>query len=239
MNWEEQHQPRFRAIARKLPAHAEKVLNVGAEPFACQREIIRALPHAEHHGICLGDSSQETEHIVDVTGRWATPVAIRECNVEADRWPFQSGSMDVVVMGAILEHLLDPVAALSEARRVLTDNGTLVLSTPNATRLLTRARVLMGVNPFDGLDHESIYHRHNREWTASEVVDLLDSVGFRTEVISEVNLHREGLAGWLYREAARALPGCGDQIVIRAGPAQPSGRPPAVYRESVVRRTET
>lgn len=45
--------------------------------------------------------------------------------------PFRSGSFDLVVSLEVIEHLTNASIYLSEARRVLTPGGMLVLSTPN------------------------------------------------------------------------------------------------------------
>jgi SAM-dependent methyltransferase len=44
--------------------------------------------------------------------------------------PFADLSFDVVVVAEVLEHLLDDVAALAEARRVLRESGILVVTVP-------------------------------------------------------------------------------------------------------------
>jgi SAM-dependent methyltransferase len=44
--------------------------------------------------------------------------------------PFAGRSFEVVLMAEVLEHLIDDAAALAEARRVLRDDGRLVVSVP-------------------------------------------------------------------------------------------------------------
>lgn len=45
--------------------------------------------------------------------------------------PFESDSFDVVTMGAVLEHVFDPVQVLTEINRVLRPGGVLWLDVPN------------------------------------------------------------------------------------------------------------
>ena len=69
--------------------------------------------------------------------------------------PFVDGSFDVVVSFETIEHVADPPSALGEFRRVLTEDGLLIVSTPNS-------RTYRIGNPY-----------HVREYDTAEFVDLL------------------------------------------------------------------
>lgn len=62
----------------------------------------------------------------------------------ADLLPFAGSSVDVVCMLDVIEHLEDPRAALMEARRVLGDNGRLVITVPAHQWLWSPADVHLG-----------------------------------------------------------------------------------------------
>jgi SAM-dependent methyltransferase len=49
---------------------------------------------------------------------------------DANVLPVKTGSVDVVFMGQVLEHLVDPKIALKEARRILRDKGLLFVDVP-------------------------------------------------------------------------------------------------------------
>ena len=70
--------------------------------------------------------------------------------------PFDAGAFDLVVSFETIEHVPDPEAALRELRRVLADDGLLVISTPNTHEYL--------------VDNEF----HLREFTHEEFVTLLE-----------------------------------------------------------------
>lgn len=53
---------------------------------------------------------------------------------KVESMPFASGSMDVIVMDQVMEHLVNPRQAIEEARRVLVKGGLLCLSVPDASR---------------------------------------------------------------------------------------------------------
>jgi SAM-dependent methyltransferase len=78
-----------------------------------------------------------------------TPV---QANVE-EPLPFEDGSFDAVVAGELLEHLQFPDALVAETRRVLRSRGVLVGSVPNAFRVQSRLRFLVGRAPEDDPTH--------------------------------------------------------------------------------------
>lgn len=88
-------------------------------------------------------------------------------NIEEDEFPFESGSLDVVLFCEIIEHLLnDPCRVLREIKRVLRLGGTLVLTTPNVNRIENVARMISGTNMYDPYSTYGPYERHNREYNS-------------------------------------------------------------------------
>jgi len=59
--------------------------------------------------------------------------------------PFAVASFDVVVCADILEHLPDPLVALSSAARLVRPGGAVVISVPNVANWQARLRLLRGV----------------------------------------------------------------------------------------------
>jgi SAM-dependent methyltransferase len=79
--------------------------------------------------------------------------------VQADvrRLPFEDGAFELVVSFETIEHVSEPESVLDELRRVLADDGLLLISTPNKHRYL--------------VDNEF----HEREFEHEEFVDLLSA----------------------------------------------------------------
>jgi SAM-dependent methyltransferase len=75
-----------------------------------------------------------------------------QANVE-EPLPFADDSFDAVVAGELFEHLRFPDALVGEIRRVLRPGGVLVGSVPNAFRLQSRLRFLLGSPPEDDPTH--------------------------------------------------------------------------------------
>jgi 2-polyprenyl-3-methyl-5-hydroxy-6-metoxy-1,4-benzoquinol methylase len=62
--------------------------------------------------------------------------------------PFDASSFDVVVASEVIEHLMFPEITLREVYRILKNEGVLVGSTPNITRIKNRLQFLFGNTPF-------------------------------------------------------------------------------------------
>ena len=91
--------------------------------------------------------------------------------VEADvrQLPFEDGAFELVVSFETIEHVSDPESVLDELRRVLTDDGLLLISTPNKHRYL--------------VDNEF----HRREFEHEEFVNILGARFPKVEVLLQHN----------------------------------------------------
>lgn len=81
----------------------------------------------------------------------------RDLNYE--KLPFVDGTFDFVVCKDLLEHLLHPEFILSEIRRVLMQDGYLLLHTPNHLPIYGRVKFLL-TNQFDTF----IYFPGSKRW---------------------------------------------------------------------------
>src|SRR5207249_2288919 len=97
---------------------------------------------------------------------------------DASRLPFRAGVFDVVVMAFMLFHVPDPVAALRDVRRALTDGGVVGFTTwgrPYAVRALEVW--------IDALDRsgapaaEPLVAQHDLMDTPDKVRALIDAAG--------------------------------------------------------------
>ncbi|MEM4406469.1 MAG: class I SAM-dependent methyltransferase [Candidatus Methanomethylicaceae archaeon] len=102
--------------------------------------------------------------------------------------PFKDGVFDVAICKDILEHVLEPIAVLREVRRVLKDDGYVVISVPNHFYLPMRIRILLGKGLMwksIGSDHscynEEWNYMHIRFFTYKGFRRFLHAAGFRPE----------------------------------------------------------
>ncbi len=123
-----------------------------------------------------------------------------------------TGTYHVVLLGEVLEHILNhPAALIQEAARVLRAEGRLVLTTPNPSTVMNAWRLLRGrsiawgatefidmpklvdgkLTPFDGI--------HYHEYTTQELRRLLEDCGFIIERHEFLSMGASAGQPWLKR----------------------------------------
>jgi SAM-dependent methyltransferase len=101
------------------------------------------------------------------------------------RFPYEAGSFDLILCMEVIEHIFDiePRQAttfsgvrhvLSECLRILRHDGILFLTTPNACSTWAIQRALLHQPPL-------LYDHHFREFTHSEMIDLIQEAGFQVK----------------------------------------------------------
>lgn len=232
---------RFRitmALLDGVPADAD-VLELGANPYFLTRLLVRR-GHRVTCGNWFGAASGFGDHGVQVVRSRAGDAetfAFDHFNVETGRFPYPDDHFDVALFCEILEHLPnDPIHTLCELHRVLRPGGTLVLTTPNATRRENLVRMVRGDNVYEQLSGYGTYGRHNREYTVAELRALLGSCGWDVERVFAADLHeRSDLTLPASVADAVAPEDRGDNLfaVARPRPGAPSWRYPDWLYSSV------
>ncbi|MEV6316179.1 class I SAM-dependent methyltransferase [Streptomyces sp. NPDC051776] len=111
--------------------------------------------------------------------------------------PFATGAADAVLFSEVIEHLVDPDAALDELRRVLRPGGHLMLSTPNLAAWYNRVLLLAGIQPvFSEVSLRRIHGRpgsqvvgHLRLCTARALRELVAASGFEVVTVTGAPFH--------------------------------------------------
>ena len=101
-------------------------------------------------------------------------------NVMIARLPYDDESVDVVLAGEIIEHVVDTEGFLREIHRTLAPGGALVLSTPNILWAKHRMLLLAGRYP-EALEYRSRYGAdfgHVRIFGPDQVRELLSETRF-------------------------------------------------------------
>jgi SAM-dependent methyltransferase len=215
---------RMLASARALSAVVQggRVLEVGAHPYFFSLLMKKARPDLEwittNWRTAEGDPTSAQKAIIEnhVSGE-ALEITWYRANVEESPLPFEPESFQAVAYCEVLEHLfLDPVGSLEHIHAVLEPGGLLLLTTPNPSRAYNVQRVLTQTSIYDPISGYGPYGRHNREYSRSELVELLENVGYdlvraTTVETSTDRLFRRALARIGYGEhhvvTARRRPG--------------------------------
>lgn len=181
-----------------------KCLELGANPYFTTMLLERftklELSLANYFG-----TFQTGLHTQDVTyadannsTRKTKTFSYQHFNVENDPFPYIDGEFDVVIFAEIIEHLLnDPCKVIREIKRVLKPGGTLIVTTPNVTRLENVARLISGENIYDPYSGYGPYGRHNREYNRHELVTLLQFEGFDVTVHFTADVHENRAAAYV------------------------------------------
>lgn len=141
------------------------------------------------------------------------PCKFRVCNLEKGL-PFNNEKFDIVYAGEIIEHLYNPDLLVSEAYRVLKDQGYLLFTTPNLCAWFNRLLFLFGIQPIyvetstesglvgSGLLRSSkkgeIPVGHLRIFNKTAVEDILEASGFCVIKIKG-SIFDSGFPNWLLK----------------------------------------
>ncbi len=111
-----------------------------------------------------------------------------------ESFPDSANTFDTIVAGEIIEHIFDTDSFLSEIKRVLKPNGSLILSTPNLASLGRRLLLMIGRNPLieDSLGPQNA--GHVRYFTFPLLKQLLTRHGFEIEIhkTDQINFDNQG-----------------------------------------------
>jgi 2-polyprenyl-3-methyl-5-hydroxy-6-metoxy-1,4-benzoquinol methylase len=98
-------------------------------------------------------------------------------DVETMELPLEPGSFDVVLLGDVIEHLRDPIAALARLRPLLRPGGRLVLSTPNVANWAIRVSLLAGRWRYT--DRGILDRSHTHLFTRATLAETIERAGYR------------------------------------------------------------
>jgi ubiquinone/menaquinone biosynthesis C-methylase UbiE len=131
---------------------------------------------------------------------------IRVIRAVAEALPFAAGSFDQVLMVTVLCFFTDPVLALTEAARVLTASGQLLIGMIDKDSPLGRL--------YEARRHESPFYRNARFYPVSRVLGWLRRLGFRPEGVAQTIFR--GVSEISSLEPVKAGHGEGGFVVISA-----------------------
>jgi 2-polyprenyl-3-methyl-5-hydroxy-6-metoxy-1,4-benzoquinol methylase len=110
--------------------------------------------------------------------RWCERVVVGDVEDPEGRALLQ-GPFDVVLLGDVLEHLVDPWDTLRFVRGLIADDGIAVVSLPNVAAWPVRVGLLAG--RFEYAEFGLLDRTHLRFFTRATALELADRAGFVVE----------------------------------------------------------
>jgi 2-polyprenyl-3-methyl-5-hydroxy-6-metoxy-1,4-benzoquinol methylase len=117
----------FLAEAAELCGRKGRLLDIGVG----RGELLRAAVEDGWEAVGIEPSAKFAEHAREYSGAKVISTSIEKCSLERE-------SFDVVVLGAVLEHLYQPDETIREIARILRRGGALFVDVPNEAGLYFR-----------------------------------------------------------------------------------------------------
>ncbi|MEO8897906.1 MAG: class I SAM-dependent methyltransferase [Candidatus Dormibacter sp.] len=122
--------------------------------------------------------------------------------------PLAPGSVDLLILADVLEHLPDPAATLRRLRPLLADGGRLVASVPNGANWALRLQLLAG--RWQYTDRGLLDRTHLRNFTRRSFHECLEEGGFdvvEADLTCPVPVFRGGMLSAFAYSVGRLRPG--------------------------------
>jgi len=177
---------------RQLALARPRLLEIGSNPYFLTLLLAEQFPHLEHLGVNYFGAvvpAMESQRVFDARNRLKESRFYHADIERHDLGP--TGEFDIALFCEVLEHLpYDPAWALYNIARQLKPGAHLVLTTPNPARLENIFRLIERRETFsDPISGHGIHGRHNREYSATELQDLLIGTGFRVLQVATIDVH--------------------------------------------------
>jgi SAM-dependent methyltransferase len=165
-----------RALLEAIATSARRVLDVG-----CGEGMLGAALKERQAGCTVFGIEREPEVAARAANRLDQVFTL---DVEHEAPPMEPGSLDCVLFGDVLEHLVDPEAVLRRYRPLLAPEGLILCSVPNLQHHSMLAALLTG--DFQYADAGLLDRTHLRFFTLSTMFKLLLDAGFAPDVVDIV-----------------------------------------------------
>jgi hypothetical protein len=171
---------------------------IGEERLSSTLAILRRLINSKSSVVEVGANDASFRALFECESwitldKYGAPDVKTDINGPEVSLPFESGSVDLLICTEVLEHLTMGTPLVREIARILSENGTAVISVPNIASLKSRAKLAMGKIPHMAASGDCGHPLGGTgvfidgQWVAGHVVDF----------------NHERLAGYLRRAGLR------------------------------------
>ena len=134
-----EHDRRFTLLAERVAElKPRRVLDIGCGSGTLAKHIRRLLPDVEIHGVDFSANALKR-------GKHLTQTYC--VDLEHDPIPLEEASFDLIVCSEVLEHLFHPMHVMQEIYRLLSREGSGIVTVPNFSFWRFRLQSLMGKVP--------------------------------------------------------------------------------------------
>jgi len=155
-------------LADMIPQNTKKVFSVGCGAGITEKELKKIIPEV------IG--SEQNEEMAKEASKYLNQVITGD--IEEITLPFKEGYFDCIIYADILEHLKNPKKLLIEHKKVLNDNGVLIISIPNI-RFWYVIYSLLVKGDWKYADRGLFDRTHLRNFTYRNFKRLLKECGFK------------------------------------------------------------
>lgn len=168
-------------------------------------------------GICAPFAGQAELFGLDVNDHFveaalANGMRAQSVDFESDRFPHEDGSIDLVVCGETIEHVVNTDWFMSEINRVLAPDGRAVFSIPNINQLISVPMMLL-------LDRPPRYSArfrapHVRDFTFRTMKECFESFGLLVDKAEGTGVFLPGLRRHVLVRPSRWFPRFSAEVVF-------------------------
>jgi SAM-dependent methyltransferase len=145
---------RYEAIVKFLPQHFKggSILELGAGNGIVAKALLSSEMSISSYA--LSDISLAR---LEGLKRNLDDNRVRIMDINAENLPKSDyGSYDAIIMVALIEHLIDPLRAMQEIRKLLKPGGFVYIDTPNIAKYTRRIKLLLGKFPSTASGNEGL-----------------------------------------------------------------------------------
>ncbi|KKN67031.1 hypothetical protein LCGC14_0465850 [marine sediment metagenome] len=138
------------------------------------------------------DIKTKKKYTLDIVGKYKPDLL---CDLNKEVIPLDDETVDLVIVGEVLEHLINPYNVVREFYRILKPNGIVVASSPNICSLVNRFRMIFGNLPTycaEPIDEENP-ERHIVDFNKKYFKDIFNKADFEIERITSNGIISKGI----------------------------------------------